>query len=202
MHPTAFAYVRQAAEEYAAAEPPRLELRVLELGSRRDACGGEWVRRAFRGATQHLGIDKRAGHGVDVVADAATWRGDGLPAPDVVLCCEVFEHAPEWPRILENAAELVRPGGVLILTCAGPARAPHGVDGGELPAGEFYRPIVAAMLGAILEALGLEVLELVDNHEAGDVYATARRREELVVNVRDALELLSFPRPPVVLPRA
>jgi SAM-dependent methyltransferase len=85
-------------------------------------------------------VDIEWGHGVDVVADAADWQP---PEPvDVVICAEVLEHTARAGEIVANALTMLKPGGRLILTAAGPDRGPHSaVDGGPVRGGEWYRNV-------------------------------------------------------------
>lgn len=59
-------------------------------------------------AAQGLSIAYRACRAEDLVAEGRTW--------DVVTCLEVVEHVPDVPAFLAVAANLVRPGGVLVLS--------------------------------------------------------------------------------------
>jgi hypothetical protein len=107
--------------------------RVVEFGSQ-DINGS--VRELF-GDAEYLGIDVVPGPGVDLVADAAEWKT--RRKYDCVVCCEVFEHTPRWPMILERAYEALRLKGLLILTAATDPREPHSaVDGWDLKEGEYY----------------------------------------------------------------
>jgi SAM-dependent methyltransferase len=94
-------------------------------------------------------VDIEWGHGVDVVADAADWQP---PEPvDLVICAEVLEHTPRAREIVANATTMLKPGGTLILTAAGPDRAPHSaIDGGPVHAGEWYCNVSADDLTAWL----------------------------------------------------
>ena len=127
MHPQAYDFVKEWA-------PPH-EVSVLEIGS----CdvNGE-VRHLFRGT--YTGLDIAPGPGVDIVANAA----DYVPEEqyDVVVCTEVLEHTPQWREIVANIGNnMLKPAGVLILTCAGPGRAPHSARGGIFDPDEFYENV-------------------------------------------------------------
>lgn len=127
--------MHEAARQWVALHVPDRKVDVLEVGGR-DINGT--VRDLFD-ASSYLSIDLVAGNGVDEVADFTTWKGKKV---DVVVCCEVAEHTPDWPALLENAARHLRKGGLLIFTAAGPSRAPHSaVDGDVLRDGEFYENV-------------------------------------------------------------
>lgn len=57
---------------------------------------------------QGLGIDYRACRAEDLVAAGKTF--------DVVVCLEVLEHVPDQASFVRLCAELVRPGGLLLLS--------------------------------------------------------------------------------------
>jgi hypothetical protein len=141
---------------------------VLEIGSRN-------VNGSVRGlfdAGRYVGLDILPGVGVDIVADGADYVPD-VP-PDVVVCCEVLEHAPSAASIVAHAVSLVTPGGVVLLTAAGPERQPHSaIDGGPVRVGEHYRNISVGDLESWLAECEHSVLH--DPH-AGDVYAMAVKR--------------------------
>jgi SAM-dependent methyltransferase len=123
------AEARQFVEHFATNEP----LRVIEIGSLN-------VNGTIRDLFPHAiwtGIDRVAGLCVDVVCDAAEFVPESLV--DVVICCEVFEHADNWQRLIESAFQWLVPGGVLVMTCAGLGRQSHSCDGGELKPDEYYR---------------------------------------------------------------
>lgn len=108
---------------------------VVEVGSR-DINGG--VRDLFPDA-EYLGFDLVDGPGVDIVGDFTELELD--PA-DAVVCLEVLEHAPNAADIVRHALEVLKPGGVLIVTCAGPDRGVHsGIDTNPLRPDEFYRNV-------------------------------------------------------------
>jgi SAM-dependent methyltransferase len=120
--------------------------RVLEVGSRN--LNGS-VREVVAAGEYH-GIDLRAGPGVDEVADAATYTA---PEPfDLVVCCEVLEHVPEWDLIVRAVARNLRPGGRAVITCAGPGRPEHsGIEATDLKPGEFYANPKPSVLASCLE---------------------------------------------------
>ena len=132
-----------AAREFVAAH--RRQGAVLEFGSR-FVNGG--VRDLF--GEPYIGLDIEPGPGVDVVADAASYRH---PVPvDVVVCCEVLEHTPAWREIIANAAANLVDGGLFILTTATDPRAPHSaVDGGAVRGGEHYANIDPEDLTLVLK---------------------------------------------------
>ena len=111
--------------------------RVVEFGSY-DVNGS--VRRMF-GEAEYVGIDTRAGSGVDVVANAAEWMPEALF--DTVFCLEAMEHDPTPYRLVENARRVLADDGVFILTAAGRDRKPHSaIDGAHyLRNGEHYANI-------------------------------------------------------------
>lgn len=141
MHAEAAQYVNR----FAHAEP----ITVVEIGSLN--INGT-VRSLFPAASWH-GIDVVDGPDVDEVADGATFV-PGQPV-DLVVCCEVLEHTEAWRDIVTNTANMLKPGGRVILTAAGPDRLPHSaVDGGRLRDGEYYANISADELTEALESAG------------------------------------------------
>lgn len=137
--------------------------RVVEFGSR-DINGS--VRSLFE-CVEYVGLDIAPGPGVDVVADAATWRGGA----DVVVCCEVFEHTPTWPAIVLSARKALPAGGVFIATCASEARTPHAArDEEPLRAGEFYANVPADAMREVMRRLFAEVVVEV-GRDGQDLYA-------------------------------
>jgi SAM-dependent methyltransferase len=160
MHPEA---ERWAAGQLEALAPGR----VVEFGSR--IVNGS----ARRPGIKWWGIDLEPGPGVDTVGDAATFDGQGWY--DAVVCTEVLEHTVTWSDLLASAVRALRPGGALVLTCAGPGRPPHSaVDGGELRPGEFYGNVEPAALRAVLRGWFTDAV-VIENTDAHDLYALAVR---------------------------
>jgi hypothetical protein len=139
-----------AAYEWVAGYSTRDPLRVLDIGGRN-------INGSPRGLFPHAAytvLDCLDGEGVDIVADAATWKPDR--GYDLVLCVEVFEHAERWRDILVTAYKALLPGGEIVVTCAGPGRAPHSALDGTwcLQPGEWYGNVEPDDLAAGLKAAG------------------------------------------------
>lgn len=119
-------------------------------------------------------VDVVESEGVDLVADARTW----IPTRrwyDVVLCTEVLEHLRWWPLLIRTAAEALRGGGYLFLTCASDPRPRHGAQGGPLPVpNEWYENVDPAELKACAE-LFFEDVWVAYRERPGDAYLSARR---------------------------
>ncbi len=81
----------------------------------------------FSGATIYLGIDVAHGCNVDIISPAHELA---LPDStfDVVVSTECLEHDMFWAKTLQNAARLLRPGGLLLITCATTGRPEHGTQ--------------------------------------------------------------------------
>jgi hypothetical protein len=143
VHTAAFLYVDEQAADVA---PDSV---IVECGSR-DVNGS--VRGLFPLAS-YVGVDIEPGPGVDVVVDFR--RLNVLHPADVVVCCEVLEHDRDPKSLLAKAFQLLRPGGTLIMTCAGTGRAEHSAfDGGPLRDGEHYANVGADELAEWLTAQG------------------------------------------------
>lgn len=107
--------------------------RVVEFGSR-DVNG------TVRDLVPHqtwVGIDRVPGNGVELVMDCRDYYP--ITQPDLLVCLEVLEHSDDPQAIVEQAGQVLKSGGWLVMTCATDPREPHSAgDGGPLPAGEHY----------------------------------------------------------------
>jgi SAM-dependent methyltransferase len=106
------------------------------------------VRDLFPGA-DYTPVDIYEGPGVDVVGDFLDYKPKRKA--DTVVCCEVAEHTAEWPALIAHAAEILKVGGRIIFTAAGPGRAPHSaMDGAEPREDEHYENIDPEKLRNVL----------------------------------------------------
>jgi hypothetical protein len=163
MHAEAYEWVR--------AHATAAQMSVLDIGGRN--VNGS-VRELFPGADPWHVLDILPGAGVDIVADATKWVS---PRPyDMVVSTECLEHAAGWPSILDTAFMALVPGGRLLLTTAGPGRAPHsGVDGGALRPGEYYGNIDPLELYEVLDGIGFVDVVMDEQKTSHDVRCSAAR---------------------------
>jgi SAM-dependent methyltransferase len=162
------------ARQWIAANAPTItvlsEFRVIEIGGYN--VNGS-IRDLFDGAS-YLSVDIREGPGVDEVHDAS------LPAPggieglsvDVVVCCEVLEHAADPAGIIANAMSILKPGGLFLMTCATDPRAPHGNNGAGVTEGEHYANIDPIWFESQVEPYQARV-EV--HSDRGDLYAAVTK---------------------------
>jgi SAM-dependent methyltransferase len=112
---------------------------VLEVGSY-DVNGSPRGILAKYEPRSYVGVDMRAGPGVDEVCDAvALVERFGEERFDLVVSTEMLEHVENWRAVISNVKRVLRPGGVLILTTRSPGFPLH-----EYP-GDFWRYTVGDM---------------------------------------------------------
>jgi len=97
---------------------------------------------------RYVGVDWRQGPGVDHVClfHDIPWIGEF----DILISCNVFEHDPHWERSIEAGLMALKPGGEIILCCAGPGYPAHEVASSPLeghysniPPGRFLEVLVS-----------------------------------------------------------
>lgn len=105
------------------------EKKVLEVGSL-DINGS--IRPYFENC-DYTGLDLGEGKGVDIVGPIHEHHIGTLDtgqiiywAYDVIVSTEMLEHDVHWKESLVSMYNNLKPGGLLILTCAGPNRHEHG----------------------------------------------------------------------------
>jgi SAM-dependent methyltransferase len=89
---------------------------------------GATLRNEFKGLChKYVGVDWRAGANVDIVSLAHE-----LQLPDGSVDCfvstECLEHDPHAEATFANMIRMVKPGGLIAITAAGPTRAVHGQE--------------------------------------------------------------------------
>jgi len=99
------------------------DVRVLEIGSL-DVNGN--LRHLFTSPVWYTGIDLAPGPNVDVVSPAHLF--DFPCCFDTILSAETLEHDLYYVRSLENILRLLRPGGLLAISCATTGRPEHGTS--------------------------------------------------------------------------
>lgn len=150
----------------------RVDGALLEIGSR-DVNGS--VRALFPTADPYVGIDLGPGASVDVVASGADFGRTS--SFDAVVTSECLEHDPGWRTTLANIERVLRPGGLLVLTCATTGRHEHGTRRTS-PAmspmtNDYYRNLTAAdVLGALPN---LRVDLVTTCWSSFDLYVVARK---------------------------
>lgn len=72
----------------------------------------------------YCGIDLMPGKGVDIVTSFSP-QFNREPV-DVIISTEMLEHNSTWRYSLLRMYVLLKPGGLLLITCAGPDRPEHG----------------------------------------------------------------------------
>ena len=72
----------------------------------------------------YTGIDVGPFRNVDVVSKAHEYQP---PAPvDTVISSEMLEHDKHWRESVRHMVDILKPGGMLMFTCATTGRAEHG----------------------------------------------------------------------------
>ncbi len=120
LNPVRFAYFEQILRGYC--PPSRLPaVKILDLG-----CGGGLLSEEFaRLGCMVTGIDPSpasvetarkhaAENGLEIAYHIG--QGERLPFPsahfDMVVCCDVLEHITDLPRVLQESARVLKPGGI------------------------------------------------------------------------------------------
>jgi len=146
---------------------------VLEFGAL-DINGS--LRRLFNKKVSYTGVDIGPGKGVDVICRAHEYQG---PAVDCVLSCEMLEHDENWKQSLQAMPKFVKKGGLLLITCAAPARPEHGTkrtSPKDAPyCGDYYRNLSSADLLSALPLTGFDILHLSYARNMMDLHFAARK---------------------------
>jgi SAM-dependent methyltransferase len=155
--------IETGVERYAKPAPPGAG--ALDVG-----CGGQPFRQALEAiGYRYTGFDAQQNPAgtVDVVGAV----DESLPLElrqrgpfHFILCTEVLEHVARWQVAFANLAQLLSPGGRLLVTC------PHFYPPHEEPY-DFWRPTTHAVEWYARNA-GLKPLEVRRAGDAGDIVGT------------------------------
>jgi SAM-dependent methyltransferase len=97
---------------------------VLDCGSL-DINGSN--RYLFEGCRYH-GIDIVQGPNVDTVTRVHDFLPGELEVFDTIISTAMLEHDEHWDRSMHRMTELLKPGGIMIITAAGYNRPEHGTS--------------------------------------------------------------------------
>lgn len=159
--------MHEAAREWVREWVPPFGASVLDVGGR-DVNGG--CRDLFNADSVWTVVDLEPDESVDVVGDIRELVD--LDEFDVVLCLEVLEHVEDWRGVLDACVDHCVSGGVVIVTAAGPGRAPHSaVDGCGVRPGEWYRNVTPDDL---FVAMSRRLVGVESDHLGLDVRAVGR----------------------------
>ncbi len=118
------------------------------------------VRELFE-AEEYVGVDWRPGPGVDVVSLAHEYAGE--PGHfDVAIATQMLEHDPYWRETVARMTELVKPGGAMILTWAGPGWRAHELA--TAPEQGYYRNLSLAEVREEIARHGTWRVEIYEEH--------------------------------------
>ena len=145
-------------------------VRVLEVGSRN--INGS-VRAEFD-KCEYTGVDCESGKDVDVVCLAHEFAAEP-DSFDTVCALEVFEHDPYAEQTVAMMVRVLRPGGLMFMTCAGDGRREHGTarTGKRYgPDANYYRNVSEDQFKQWLDldANPFDDMSLVHNADTCDLY--------------------------------
>jgi SAM-dependent methyltransferase len=156
--------------------------KVLEVGSL-------YVNGSPRGDVMSLsplsytGVDLSAGPGVDVVCRVEDLAGRfGAGSFDIVLSTEMLEHVRDWRSAISNLKEVLKPGGLLLITTRSKGYPYHGYPN------DFWR-YEEDDLRAIFS--DMTVLAVGQDQLVPGIFAKVRKLEDRSANDLSRIELYS-----------
>lgn len=149
--------------------------KVLDCGSL-DINGNN---RYLFGTADYTGLDLGPGKNVDVVS-----RIHEYDAPDatfdIVISTECLEHDAFYRESLQNMLRVLKPGGLLVFTCATHGRPEHGTartDPGSSPfTTDYYKNLGDADIREALSMQEFEEHEFSFDHVIHDLYFWGRKK--------------------------
>ena len=135
--------------------------RVVEFG----AYNVNGSARSLFQADEYVGVDWRPGRDVDVVSLAHEFTAYPDEYFDVAIATQMLEHDPFWRQTIGRMSKLVRPGGAMILTWAGPGWRRHELE--AAPLAGYYQNLSLAEVREEIMRHGTWRVEIYEAH-AGD----------------------------------
>lgn len=78
------------------------------------------------GPAHYLGVDMAAGPGVDEICDATQLiERFGRDEFDLLISTELLEHVRDWRRVISQFKQVLKPGGIALLTTRSPGFPYH-----------------------------------------------------------------------------
>ena len=116
-HSAQYEYVSRVRDKF----PDRFKnCKVVDCGSCDINGNNRWAFEDFK----YLGIDVGSGPNVDIVSPIHKVR---LKEPaDVAISTECLEHDMHYKESIQNMYDMIKPGGLLLITCATTGRGEHG----------------------------------------------------------------------------
>ena len=131
------------------------------------------------------GIDLAPGKNVNIVMaiEDADWPDGHF---HVVISTECFEHNAKWREGLTNMIRMLRPGGLLIVTCATDGRVEHGTVDHSPEASPFtaksryYKNLTEADIRSAIDIEAFSDMAFELNEKSHDLYFWAVKHGRLV----------------------
>ena len=188
--------------------PTSTRIRIIDFGSLDINGGPHHLLKPLD--CEYIGVDLAEGANVNLVS-----RGELVDYPtasfDIAMSSELFEHTPTWREIFYNMCRLTKPGGIVVLSCAGRFRPEHGTtrsdNGFSAPfvvrqGTEYYGNVSAKeMRRAIALENWFDRYGLFEEHWSNDTYFVGIRKGstdlalanfELLINQLEDLYSRSF----------
>jgi SAM-dependent methyltransferase len=136
------------------------------------------------GSSSYIGVDIEFGPGVDQICSAENLINKfGCEKFDMVICTELLEHVKNWQTAIHNIKQIIKPGGVLLITTRSKGFAYHGYPF------DFWRYEQSDMK-SIFSDFNIEVLE--NDPLSPGVFLKARKPLNFVENKLVTYKLYSI----------